>query len=275
MRGYVLARTGGEPVPAEVYAMRDGERIGMNRALTGPDGSFTLRFPGAPGHYTIAPTHQFVPLQHRDRKYDVDVDISPGEAPEIILRLDDPYTINLRAADVHGDAIPNADVSLTWEVESASWGHGTVAQTDDDGRYTWSGFGPIGSFKLQISATGYTPTRTEPYYGQPGAEFPEETVILYEPAILEGIALDYAGDPIAFDYLRVSGYIDGERYGTAQVPTNGNGYFTSDVVPATTVTLRIRRNPAGLRPADAWKSGAIEFFHDYIVDLGEITLIPE
>jgi hypothetical protein len=90
---------------------------------------------------------------------------------------------------------------------------------------------------FRIDYEGYTSAKTTMIHGEPGEEYPEETVILYGTGGIEGRIVDSTGNPMANAIIRVSLNAEGLTYlaprsgqifrarDLDQTDTNANGYF--------------------------------------------------
>ena len=208
-----------------------------------------------------------------DSPYGATVSLSLGEASEMNLELPDPFTIAVHVVDALGDPVVGAWVSPRWEYNRSASGSGPLGQTDGDGRFSWSGFGPLGAYQLEVSATGLLAGRTTVYEGESGVVYPEETIALYPPSGVEGILTDSAGEILADIRLRLQfNSADGQDWSTT-LSTASDGYFlVHQSLPATVGSLWIRDLAPSSLSRGAWSMDDLHLNENQVLDLGVLRL---
>jgi hypothetical protein len=180
-------------------------------------------------------------------------------------------TLALRAVDKEMRPVSGAWVTLQHKSDGGgTTGYGAETPTDEDGRFSWSGFEPGAEVCCTLSQKGYLRAETTHRVGQAGEVFPEETVVLYRSCGVAGRVVDENGEPFQHAKLRIlANYAD--RRSTITCETDETGKFSKIAgVPATEVVLEIRAKRGGRN--FTWISDTVSCLPDSIVDLGLITL---
>ncbi|MDX9973816.1 MAG: sigma-70 family RNA polymerase sigma factor [FCB group bacterium] len=253
VRGTVTGEQTGRPqTGARIGWIRDKES--NNRAAeTGENGGYELQI-FLPGTYWIYP----IPAsgewgEDNAQTYGRSVTLTLGAEQTVDFRLPDAFSLGVRVVDGQGRPVENA---LVEAASSSAPGHVTSligGQTDASGRYRYTRFraGCEGWLRAYVPAHGGTnkgpDVETLRVVGEPGVDYPEETVVLYGSSGLNGTAVGPDGQQLAncLISLRLSGpgiVIDGARagefYTNRDVQADGSGAFTLDEgVPATSLSL--------------------------------------
>lgn len=262
------------PAEATIYVLQNGEAIQGAEADSAEDGTFRLAFHGAPGQFTIAPIHKHMPWGRRIPGYDVHMSLQPGVESEIVLSIADPYSIRLRAVNSDGQPIPNVRISLNWITDRAAWGSGTIGTTDAEGRFEQHGFAPTGSYQLYLEAEGYLRESTRYFEAASGALLPEETIMLYRPANIEGWAFGPDGDPLSYVDLEYKTYTPERSFGIGTTVTGEDGYFLIEDQRETTVDMWVRTPPIEVDTDFRlrWEQSRVTLDAQQVTSLGAIVL---
>jgi protocatechuate 3,4-dioxygenase beta subunit len=278
IHGRILGETSGKPIlDAEftVWAVRDGHAV-ADVYLRPPrhGGAYALELSSVAGEYRICVTYD--PFSHNGfDQYGETVQLQPGDDQTIDLRIAEPYRIAVRAVDEHGDPVEGAVVE----------GHrpgtsGKIGATDAEGRFSMGGIMPDilkheSNASMILRHPEYCEACTRSYVGNPGEVFPEETVVLYRPASLEGQVVDSEGQPIAKMGVGIVLRYGEEVRRSLSGITNRDGIFRfPDGVPATDVTLEVTVWHDASKSKQTWTFDPIAIDAGACVDLGTLVFIP-
>ncbi|MFC1734667.1 sigma-70 family RNA polymerase sigma factor [Candidatus Hydrogenedentota bacterium] len=236
----------------------------------GEDGSYEVFLAAGPGLYRFAPEFKYALPESSDR-YEIEVMLSSGHNPDVDLIFADPVTLSLRAVDSEGAPISDAEILFQVSSGGGTTSYGTSNHTDDSGNFTWSGFAPETEYTLVVETDQHVGTAAGPFTGEPGAVFPQETVVLYKVSGATGVLLTPEGGPVADRNLTVNARNDAGTAWEVHEKANEEGAFIiRNELPATTVALEItaRLGRRKLR----WTCDEVEFNPGEIMDLGELVL---
>ncbi len=279
IHGRILGQTSGKPIldaEFDVWAVRGGRAVASaylrrNRR----DGSYALQIPSSEGEYRICVTYS--PFSHNGLdQYGKTLHLSPGDDQEIDLRIAEPFRIAVRAVDEHGDPVAGAAV----EGHGPGFNGRKVGTTDAEGRFTMSGIMPD-ILKSETNAwmilrhPEYCEARTRSYVGNPGEVFPEEAVMLYRPASLEGQVVDSEGQPLTkMGVGIVMHYGEGAQRSLTGI-TNRDGLFRfPGDVPATGVTLEVTVWHDASKSKQTWTFDPVAVDAGSCIDLGALVFDP-
>ncbi len=140
-----------------------------------------------PGTYVIWPRYNGVDEGVEKARLGRRITWTAGEQLVLDFKLPEPFALSARIVDV--DGIPITDANVDYVPSSVP------GSPDEEGRCGWSGFAPYRDGHMVIEKDGYMTTETESVVGEPGAVYPEETVVLYEGGGIEGVLLYPDGTP--------------------------------------------------------------------------------
>lgn len=95
-----------------------------------------------------------------------------GTTRTLDIRVPDPFIMSISVIDTEGLPVQGATVTT---------GQGTyfpTTKTDEQGRYGWDGFAPGIEAHFTVTKEGYRKAQSQPIAGEPGAVYPEETIVL-------------------------------------------------------------------------------------------------
>jgi RNA polymerase sigma factor (sigma-70 family) len=280
MRGRVFGTPSGAPLGAvRVSCLKEGEVLPGAMAETKSDGSYELVVASDPGPYQLVPHYPHVQASQEADLHGKTVQLDSGQIQELDLSLPDPLTVAVRVVDPGAVPVPGASIGYTVKSSSGSSTEQRleIGKTDEQGRFSWSGFGPGARYILNVEAPGYFGGHSSEYEGEPGAVFAEETVVLYRTSGMEGVAVDAQDRPIANAMLLVE-LQDGDHR-TNQLPplnTTATGSFSmTNALPATVLTITIRTVSPSASSADMliWRSEPIEFVPNEVMALGKTVFV--
>lgn len=232
IKGVVVAKSSGAPVHnvgvtvvVDPYSPPPIDRAPEALStVVDENGAFEYQVAVAPGEYVLTPYYQHIQLSFAVEAFGESFQIDHGQTTEAELGIDAPYTISLRVVDSNEEPI-NAHIGTQWTHDDGRTHSSTGWQTDENGYFSWDGFAPFGAYVLSISATGYSEGKSASYEGEPGAVYPLETIVLYEYAGIEGLAVDSEGRPLALTLLKILVRYRDMSSSSVSVNTDENGYF--------------------------------------------------
>jgi len=272
VRGLVSGVVSGQPLRYVAVAhMKDFRVAGY--CVTEADGSYALRL-AEPGNYVICPGYLLgEPEDWSDpdewvAQYGKEVRVGGGEEKVVDLVMPDPVTLSVRAVDRAGNALAGVPASVHSEGSG-----GLRHATDEDGRFSWSGFPPgLNSWIELRSHAGYLATDSTPVVGAPGEVFPEETLVMFRASGLEATVLLPDGRPAAYTLVGIAVCCAEGPVFSLETRTDGHGTFAlADQVPATRASVEIRVL-GGDGGSLTWTSEAIEFMPEEVTMFGEVRL---
>jgi RNA polymerase sigma factor (sigma-70 family) len=262
-----------------------------------PDGSYELQL-FEPGTYTVyaMPLHGRFVKECRE-KYGRSVNVGVGSEQKIDFHLPDAYSLGIRLVDGQGKPIAGAEVVGGLEIEehySTGWGCG---DTDAEGRCRYDGFPPGYTGWLSalvppkdpiatrnFSGNGANMAETSFIKGEPGVEYPEETVVLYGPSAISGVAVGPDGQPlsncrIGLEFETAGVLVDGVRVGARSGGTSLEGndtdasgaFIVRDGIPATALSGRLMAIGSDNRVYAA-EIGSVDCKPGQVMNLGKVTL---
>jgi len=280
IRGRVLGENTGRLLKdVRVRCLKDGESIQDGEQEVKSDGCFEFNLVTGPGSYLVHPLPKLSSGDPRARLaalYGKEVQLSAGEEIELDLSFFEPFTIQVRAVDIEGNPIEGTRTELVQRAGIGSFRGRWQGEkpTDENGRFSWSGFRPELEAWIVLSKNGYVESESSHYIGQPGEVFPEETIVLHRSSGVTGIALDENETPIPDALIEWVLHCDGDS--TKVMPTlktDSEGAFARAYhVPATEVIFEMTVDDGARKYR--WVSEPVECVADHIMDFGEIVFAP-
>jgi hypothetical protein len=204
----------------------------------------------------------------------------PGGTYEVDLQLPEPVTLPIRVIDAAGQPVPGAKLVTVQATAPQMLSFAdVVGVTDVEGRSVVASFTPGIECWLEVSKPGYIRASTAKHTGSPGEVFPEETLVLFATAGIQGIALGPDGAPLTAKGIdiRVEA-ADYREHHNQYMPLDPRGAFTLlEGVPAANVTFTLtlaQDTPAATQDLSA-HVGPIDCAPGVVTDLGPITFTPK
>jgi len=270
----------GKPLPHTSVHI---QKLGDEHGLPLPAGFESPHYPvtrnlSDPGTYALWPYYNNRPHEGTRALYGQELPWAPGTEKSITFRIPEPFTLSARIVDPMGDPIPGAEVAYISDGSDVQRGI-----SDEEGRFEWNGFAPGGPGYMRASKEGYTTNEFPAIFGEPGATYPEQTIVLVPTGGIEGRMLAEDGSPLANTIVQLLFELSSESFLRYQVDTNtvsttvnteADGSFVwLDGVPATEGSFS-----ASLvtRPQVAHRSTPISITPEpgAVLQLGPITLTP-
>ena len=244
-------------------------------AQTQSDGTYEITSYLDSGELTIWPMYQHTMPKLLQDVYGKTYTINPGEEVDVSFTLPDPSQIHFRVVDTNGTPIQKAEVSFTFQPDENSKRSGSGnSYTDSDGKFSWS-IPPIGKSSFSFYSPEHSLAESHTYLGISGKKYPEETIVLYPRASIEGYILNMDGNPLTRKTLEGSVQVEGEpNFRHMRINTLDDGYFSikDDLyLPATLVEMEIYFYRRGKR-VGIWSNDSIQLQADTITNLGDIQL---
>jgi RNA polymerase sigma factor (sigma-70 family) len=274
--GTVLGERSRKPLdgrPLKVCVLRDG--IEVEHVNVDEDGRYGLELPAIAGPYIICPAYEpFAGAVFK--RYGKSVYLDPGEEVAVDLAIFDLYSQPIRVIDEFGKPIAGATV----------FGHDPVGitrvgETNADGRFTCAdllpAFDGVDVFThLTVIHPDYCEEYSTPRVGEPGAVYPEETILLYGKASIEGRIVYADGSPAQNTNVSVRiTYADGRSKSASASTSQGGVFRLTDTVPATTIEVAVGVRADGADSVDLdWKTGPVTCAPGDVLDLGDFTDRP-
>ncbi|NUM56570.1 MAG: sigma-70 family RNA polymerase sigma factor [Candidatus Hydrogenedentes bacterium] len=273
VRGRVVGETTGRPLHhVKVAALKDGKYVQDSDTPTGADGSYELKLSSGPGNYRIYPRLWRIEPEQTGYEWGKDIQLSAAQEATLDLTFVDTATMSIKVVDAAGN--PLSDMGLGIREDDHTWG--PVARTAADGTYTWNGFMPGIETNFVVFGQG-GPGRlgsTRPTVLEPGQVVPEETVVVYGSAGIEGIAVGPNGQPLPNGVIILHVYYALTHEIERRVNTDDTGHFLIESqLPATAVFLSMEgyTETDGSVDRYSYESDEIELIDKQIVDLGKIA----
>jgi hypothetical protein len=272
VRGRVTGETTGKPLrDVKVAAMKDGKYIENSDTATKDDGTYELKLSSGPGNYKIYPRLWRIEPEQTGYEWAEDVQLEEAQEATVDLTFIDTATMSIKVVDASGN--PVKDIGLGIREGEHTWG--ILASTAADGTYTWNGFMPGVETCFVVYGQGGPGLlgNTTPTVLEPGQVVPEETVVVYGSAGLEGIALKPDGQPLANGVIRMHLNFALTREVERRVNTDETGHFLIESqLPATVVILDMQGFVEAGQDIKAYTyvSDEIELVDKEITDLGQI-----
>lgn len=271
VRGHVVGETTGKPLhDVKVAALKDGQYVQGSDTPTQQDGSYELRLSSGPGNYKIFPRLWRIEPDQTGYDFGKDIQLSAAQEATLDLTFIDTATMSIRVIDASEN--PMKGMQLAIREEDHTWG--PVAVTPADGRYTWDGFMPGIETNFVVMGDGKPLGSTRAVVAEPGQVFPEETVVVYGSAGLEGVAVKPDGQPLANGVIVLHAYYALTRDIERRVNTDDTGHFLIEgQLPATVVILEMEGYVEGASGVDrfAYASDETELADGQILDLGRLA----
>jgi RNA polymerase sigma factor (sigma-70 family) len=274
--GIVRGERSGKPLnrrPLKVCVLRDGNEI--ERVKVDEDGRYGLELPAIAGPYTICPAYEPFAGTVFER-YGKSVYLDPGEEVAINLAIFELYSQSIRVIDEFGKHIAGASVSRNDPV-----GNWRAGETDADGQFTCTDLLPAFdgvdvSTHLTVTHPDFCEESSTPRIGEPGAVYPEETILLYGKASIEGRIVYTDGSPAPNTNVSVRiTYADGRSKSTSASTSQGGVFRLADTVPATTIEVAVSVRADEADSVDLnWKTGPVTCAPGDVLDLGDFTVHP-
>lgn len=275
LRGSITGERTGRPQKGARVAWVREHDSNDDAATAGDDGTYELEL-FEPGSYWVYAVPVPGDLNNDCRqKYGRAVSVTLDSEQTADFRLPDAFSLGVHVVDGQGRGIGEAKIGaamLLGPDSELSWG---LRRTDAEGRYRYHGFlpgyegwlsvqspEPAAVMGASYAGNGARRAYTTHIQGEPGVDYPEETVVLYGASGVKGVAMTADGRPFANCRLdiRMSSpglVIDGTRSGeisaNASVKTDAIGGFTLvEGVPATSLsmTLMLQAEDGGVYRCD-------------------------
>jgi hypothetical protein len=277
-----------------VYGTVTGEQTGVpiesvrisyeknGELLEGPylmrEESYELRL-FEPGDYFIFPEYNSWTRDVTRQTHGVHVSLAPGDEREINFKLPDQFEMAVRVVDPSGQPIPFAQCDY-YRITPQGTGMYGFTQTDDTG-YAAHRFVPEYESWFHVQHEGYVSAHSTHVVGEPGAVYPEETIVLHPSSGVEGIVTDATGAAMAGVELKVSVRAPGLRYAThgfvdidtIEVTTDARGYFAiGGGLPAARGDVHIEIHLQNNEWSAAGVVEGVELSAGAVSDLGAVAL---
>ncbi|MDX9972813.1 MAG: sigma-70 family RNA polymerase sigma factor [FCB group bacterium] len=284
VRGTVTGDRSGQPMKAGFFVgyVQEGTTAKQSTPVQA-DGTYELEL-FSEGRYRIYP----IPPEGEcgndlSHKYGRTVDAALGSEQTLDLKAPDTFSLAIRLLNEHGEPLSNHMVQTFFDHELSGELPISSGVTDDAGRFRFAGF-PAGKAGWFVVIGGSGRVETGRVVGEPGVDYPEETVVSYEQAGLSGVALGPDGKPLADCRIAVrmelpGVEVDGARVDATStvvyVESDAAGVFTvpSDV-PATFFNLVIHASDREGRGFTANVGGA-ECVAGQVLELGTLTFTAD
>ncbi|MCC6152755.1 MAG: hypothetical protein IT367_03305, partial [Candidatus Hydrogenedentes bacterium] len=273
VRGRVTGETTGKPLhDVKVAAMKDGKYVENSDTATYEDGTYELKLSSGPGNYKIYPRLWRIEPEQTGYEWAKDVQLEEAEEATVDLTFIDTATMSIKVVDAAGN--PLKGIPLVIREEDHRWG--PVASTADNGTFTWNGFLPGIETNFVVLGQGGSAElgTTRPTILEPGQVVPEETVVVYGSAGIEGTAIGPNGQSLANGVIVLHAYFALTREVERRINTDESGHFLIEgQLPATTVILSMEgyTETDGSVDRFSYESGEIELLDKQILDLGRIN----
>lgn len=270
--GTVYGQQTGQPLRDIMVAVRrPGDARDLREVFVNADGTYAIDILEGPGEYHVYPRFTDIdPNEHGYPSGEV-IDIAADEERALDLTMIDPVSASVRAVDPSGTPMANLDVGV-WEAQRNRM---PVARTDADGRYEYHGFAPTVPIAFEVRGPEGQRAKTIPQTGEPGAVFPEQTVVMYRTGGIQGRAVDAEGQPLARVELRIWAE-DGAGYSMyVDQTTDENGYFTVvNGLPAAEVRLTAECDDPATEQPLTWNGGTVALQPDVLNPVGTMPFAP-
>ncbi|MCC6794174.1 MAG: sigma-70 family RNA polymerase sigma factor [Candidatus Hydrogenedentes bacterium] len=273
VRGRVTGETTGKPLhDVKVAALKDGKYVENSDTATKEDGTYELKLSSGPGNYKIYPRLWRIEPEQTGYEWAKDVQLNEAEEATVDLTFIDTATMSIKVVDAAGN--PLKDMPLAIHEDDHRWG--PVASTNADGTFTWDGFMPGIETNFVVMGQGGPAElgSTRPTILEPGQIVPEETVVVYGSAGIEGTAIGPNGQPLANGVIVVQAFFALTREISRRINTDETGHFLIEgQLPATSVILSMEgyTETGGSVDKYTYESSEIELLDKQIVDLGRIN----
>jgi RNA polymerase sigma factor (sigma-70 family) len=270
VRGHVIGETTGKPLhDVKVAALKDGKYVQGSDTPTQADGSYELKLSSGPGNYKIFPRLWRIEPDQTGYEWGKDIQLSAAQEATVELTFMDTATMSIRVVDASGN--PMKGMTLGIREEDHTWA--PVATTPADGRYTWNGFMPGIETNFVVLGEREQLGSTRAVVPEPGQVFPEETVVVYGSAGIEGIAVKSDGQPLANGVIVIHAYYALTHEVERRVNTDDSGHFLIESqLPATAVILEMEGYTEESSGIDryTYDSDELELVDGQILNIGKI-----
>lgn len=277
VRGRMTGETTGKPLhDVKVAALKDGKCVQGSDTPTQKDGSYELRLSSGSGNYKIYPRLWRIEPEQTGYEWGKDIELAAGQEATLDLTFMDTATMSIRVVDAAGN--PLEDMGLGIREEDHTWG--PMARTAADGTFTWNGFMPGIETNFVVFGEGGPGNlgSTRPTVLEPGQVVPEETVVVYGSAGIEGSAIKPDGQPLANGVIVLHAYYALTHDVERRVDTDGTGHFLIEAeLPATLVIFAMEgyAEENGAVNKYIHESGEIQLIDKQILDIGRISFEME
>jgi len=268
--GVVRGEPSGDPVGGVSIHLNNWESV----TTTDVDGRYRMELTAEPGEYEIWPMYRHTRWDFAKEQYSESIQLDYGEETERSFSIPDPCTVRLTVLDPDGTPIENAEISPTFTTGSYNSSFAMIGKTDDQGSFEWSMMPPMGTMQFTARTEGYISGKSKKYQGEPGMVYPEEVIVVYEKAGIEGYAVDSNGEPLEFGLVYLKARVDGERIFSHRVKTVEEGYFIlDDALPATVVGIKMAILDDAGDVVESWKNESINLESGMLTSLGTVQMV--
>ena len=271
VKGHVYGgQTGRALGDVHVSWQKEGsDAAGLRESVAG-DGSYELRILAGSGEYLVYPEYLHGIPDDMAEQYGKIIELEVRDVAEVDLTLPDPVMMSIRAINSEGDPVSGASVTLSQRIGRSTNGYGISELTDENGRFSWSGFTPGPEVWCTVQHNDYLRAASAHHVGSPGEIFPEETVVLYRSSGVTGIALDTDGQPIPDAEIEILAHYAGDQRKRISCETDATGKFSRiEGVPATEVVFEIAVDDGAQEYS--WTSDPVQCLPDHVTDFSEIA----
>ncbi|HRI87900.1 MAG TPA: sigma-70 family RNA polymerase sigma factor [Candidatus Hydrogenedentes bacterium] len=271
VRGRVTGEKTGLPLAnIKVAALKDGAPVLNSETAVNADGTYEMSLTSGPGNYVIYPRLWRIEPDTTGYDWGRAVVLTPEQDTVVDLTFMDTATISIRVVDASGAPIDGMMLGL--REDDHTWM--PVAKTSDDGRFKYAGVMPGVETNFVVYEGRDHVGATTPVIAEPGEVVPEETVVVYGSAGIEGIATKPDGSALQNGVLIVRVFYALTREVERRVNTDSSGHFVIEGgLPATPVILAIEgfNEEAGAIDKFYYESDEILLVDGQIQNLGAIS----
>lgn len=272
--GRVTGAQSGKALPGmPVALLRDGASV--EKSETDASGDYTIEAAVLPGDYVVSPHYLLSDAAEDAALYGHSLDLRADEPQTVDLVIDDPLTAGVEVVNTGAVPVEAASVIVMKRFDGGGMRGQQLGLTDAEGRYDTRALAPAPAarYTFEIEHPHYARAGGPPFDGRTTASPVEQTIVLYQKAGIEGVAMDADGQPLANVPLWVYRLENGEEFMAAMIQTTDQGYFAVlDQLPARNVAVRISvlgRTPLEDHTPD-WESESLSLQRDSVTDLGAV-----
>lgn len=273
VRGHVVGETTGLPLRnVKVAALKDGKPVQNGDTPVDMNGAYEMKLTSGPGNYTIFPRLWRIDAEETGYDWGKQIVLEPAQEATVDLTFIDTATISIRVVDTSGQPIRG----MVLGIKEADHTWAPVATTPDDGRFTYGGVMPGIESNFVVFDSGNRVGSTTPVIAEPGQVFPEETVVVYGNAGIEGTALGPDGQPLANGVINLRVFYALTRQLERSINTDSSGHFLIESgLPATAVILAMEGvvDGAGGEERFLYESDELLLIDGNILNLGNLTFV--
>jgi RNA polymerase sigma factor (sigma-70 family) len=276
LRGRVVSASSGEPLAGRFDVRAKSEKGDVSDSVSEGE-PYELRFPYGPGTYKVWAKYDVSAHRSDAPDYSEMVELEAGEEKELDLVIEEPVTALARVVDAAGVAVDDVQRGL---LVDRSLGRGGIGKPLGDGRFEVTGIPPGVLFNLYAIKSGYIKAKGDEHENiAPGTVVPEETLVLYQVAGVEGHLMDPGGQPIAGAEVKVAARFGNGKELSVDATTDLDGHVTLlDVLPATRVALTFKasvKDDEGTKRAYTYEFNVVTLTAKTLYGLGVCVMEEE